>query len=86
MTAELKSILKDEPFGQRYAYGAADGASEPWSVAAAVGRDVGQFFLGRMGWKPSSMQPEEDESMCQYETCAILKARLKVGGEVKRHG
>jgi len=52
-------VLVDKPFGQRYAYGLAEGAAlnplDPWRMAAAVGRDVGNFLMGSVGWAPSQV-------------------------------
>ena len=81
-SADHSSILEDSSFS-RYAYGVAQGAAlnpaEPWRMAAAVGRDVGQLVLGTMGWKPSAAEPEQqDESTFEHYKCAHLGARLKV--------
>lgn len=77
------SVLDDASFGQRYAYGMAEGAAlnplEPWKVAAAVGRDMGQFLLGSVGWKPAQAHIEDDDSRFQHSACKHMNARLKVG-------
>ena len=74
--------MDNSQFGSRYAYGAVESAAfnatEPWRMPLAVGRDVGQFVLGRMGWKPAGAEPEEDETQLRHETCCIMKARLRV--------
>lgn len=76
------SVLKDDAFGERYAYGMAEGAAlnplEPWRVAAAVGRDMGQFLLGSVGWKPAQANIENDDSHFQHSACKIMNAKLKV--------
>jgi hypothetical protein len=74
--------MNDKPFGQRYAYGLAEGAAlnslQPWSMAAAVGRDVGQFLLGSVGWAPSQARPEANENNCEHSACNIMNGKLKV--------
>ena len=75
-------VLDDAGFGQRYAYGMAEGAAlnplEPWKVAAAVGRDMGQFLLGSVGWKPAQANIEDDDSHFQHSACKYMNAKLKV--------
>ncbi len=76
------SVLEDQPFGQRYAYGFAEGAAlnplEPWRMAAAVGRDVGQFLMGSVGLAPSQARPEADEEKMEHSACNIMNGKLKV--------
>lgn len=80
--APCQSVLSDEGFGQRYAYGAAEGAAltslEPWKIAAAVVGDMGQFLLGSVGWKPSQAIPENDDSKFLHSSCQYRCAKLKV--------
>jgi len=77
-------VLREKPFGQRYAYGLAEGTAlnplEPWRMAAAVGRDVGQYLMGSVGLAPSQARPETDDNTdnCEHSACNIMNGKLKV--------
>ena len=82
--AELEhgGMLEERIFGRQCAYGLAEGAAlntlEPWQMAAAVGRDVGNFLMGSVGMTPSQARPGEDESNVEHSAGNVMNRKLEV--------